>query len=189
MRGSFSGAMRQACAAAIWAIILTSTAAAQQNCPTQSDQAVIVPVGRPVAFRLLVNNLGEGGISIFQYPAGGILEQTGPSPLDFVFVPQLDFRGTTAFTYRLTPPSGCPRNVVLGRVTLAGGNAGSLAEQNETTASGVVDPPAQPGLFDLVAAGLISSACGVGIVPMGLIACVAMLIGKRRMNAKYRPAR
>ena len=189
MWGNSKLAMRQAGAAVICAIILTSTAAAQQNCPTQSDQAVIVPPGRPVAFRLLVSDLGQGAVSIFQYPAGGILEQTGPSPLDFIFVPQLDFRGTTVFTYRLTPPSGCPRSVVLGRVTLASGNAGSLAEQNETTASGVVDPPAQPGLFDLIAAGLISSACGVGIVPMGLIAGMAMLLGKRRMNAKYRPAR
>lgn len=189
MRGNFSGAVRHACAAALCAIILTSPAAAEPNCPTQSDQAVIVPPGRPVAFRLLINDLGEGTVSIFQYPAGGILEQTGPSPLDFVFVPQIDFRGTTVFTYRLTPPTGCPRSVVLGRVTLAGGNAGSLAEQNETTASGLVDPPAQPGLFDLVAAGLISNACGVGIVPMGLFAGMAMLLRKRRLIAKYRPAR
>lgn len=189
MRGNVKSALRHAGAAAVCAIILTSTAAAQQNCPTQSDQAVIVPPGRPVAFRLLVIDLGAGDVSIFQFPAGGILQQTGPSPLDFVFVPQLDFRGTTVFTYRLTPPAGCPRSVVLGRVTLASGNAGSLAEENETTASGVVDPPAQPGLFDLVAAGLISSACGVGIVPMGLIAGMAMLLGKRRVNAKNRPAR
>lgn len=188
MRGEFSSAALFLGAAVISATCMTSPASGQINCPTQADQAVIVPHGRPVAFRLLVNDLGVGTVSIFQFPAGGILEQTGPTPLDFVFVPQLDFRGTTTFTYRLTPPFGCPRTVQLGRVTLASGNAGSLEEENATTASGVVDPPAEPGLIDLVAAGLISNACGVGLLPFGLVSTFAMLAGKGRTRNRRRVA-
>lgn len=78
MRGNVKIALRHAGAAAICAIILTSTAAAQQNCPTQNDQSVIVPVGRPVAFRLLVNDLGEGVVSIFQYPAAASSNKPAP---------------------------------------------------------------------------------------------------------------
>lgn len=189
MRGEFSFAALISGAAIIVALCITPSALGQINCPTQADQAVIVPQGRPVAFRLRVSDLGDGMVSIFQYPAGGILEQTGPTPLDFVFVPQLDFRGTTTFTYRLTPPSGCPRTVQLGRVTLASGNAGSLDEENATTASGVVDSPVEPDLFDLVAAGLISNTCGGGLLPFGQLFAIAMLAGKGRSRIRRRVAR
>lgn len=160
-------------------------AEAQVNCPRQADQVVIVPHNQPVAFRILVSDLGVGTISVFQYPQGGILEQTGPTPLDFVFVPQLDFRGTTTFTYRLTPPVGCPRGTLLGHVTLAGGNAGSQAEGNATTISGLVQPPEPPSLFEQIARGLAGRVCGLGAAPMSLVT-FAFLFGARAHRATRR---
>lgn len=186
MRGNLPKNAARVFAAVLSVVLLASTAIAEVNCPSLVDQTVVVPQGRPVTFRLLVSELGDGTVSIFQYPAGGILEQSGATPLDFVFVPQIDFRGTTTFTYRLTPPVGCPRSVQLGRVTLASGNAGSLAEDNATTASGVVNPPREPGLFDLVAAGLISNACGVGFAPFGMLTAIALISGRRRFASQRR---
>lgn len=130
-----------------------------RNCPEALDQLVIVEPGVPTAFRLHVVNVVERNrdgfapwddrsgfdaevdgaeprsssaqISVFQYPLGGVLQQTGPTPLDFVFVANADFNGTTEFTYRINPPAGCPGGFVLGSVTLAGG-------ASDGTAAGVV---------------------------------------------------
>ncbi|MCG8404566.1 MAG: hypothetical protein MI923_05150 [Phycisphaerales bacterium] len=118
-----------------------------RNCPIVEDQLVVIDRNQPTAFSLRVADLGDGDVSIFQFPLGGILEQSGATPLDFVFVPDINFNGTTSFTYRLTPPRNCPRGVQLGRVTLAGGTASG-------TAGGLsVDP--SPGSSPLL--------CGVGL--------------------------
>lgn len=167
--------------AALCACVLTllapSGAIAQTNCPKLSDQLVLVTTAQPVAFQLDVTDLGTGTVSVFQYPLGGILEQVGP--LEFVFVPQLDFRGTTQLTYRVTTPVGCPQASLLGRVTLAGGNAGSLEEENATTAIGLVEPPKEPDLFELVAVGIVSSACGLGFAPMSVVTFAMLVAGGR----------
>lgn len=178
---------RALCSGAAFMTVLAcaAMAEAQPNCPRQTDQLVLVPVGQPVAFSLDVFDLGEGSISIFQYPLGGILQQTGPT--EFVFVPQIDFRGTAEMTYRLTPPAGCPRGVILGKVTLAGGNAGSLREGNATTAAGLVEPPVEPGIFELIAAGLISNACGLGFAPMSLLTFAGLVTFRQcRRHARRR---
>ncbi|RIK68140.1 MAG: hypothetical protein DCC65_04795 [Planctomycetota bacterium] len=158
-------------------LLAPSGAIAQTNCPKLSDQLVLVTTAQPVAFQLDVTDLGTGTVSVFQYPLGGILEQVGP--LEFVFVPQLDFRGTTQLTYRVTTPVGCPQASLLGRVTLAGGNAGSLEEENATTAIGLVEPPKEPDLFELVAVGIVSSACGLGFAPMSVVTFAMLVAGGR----------
>src|SRR4051812_38503419 len=94
-----------------------------RNCPIGFDQLIVV-YGQPVAFQLHVENYNaQAAVSIFQYPLGGILEQDGPTPLDFVFVPTADFRGTTTFTYRLSLPDGCASPTQLKTVTFAGAPA------------------------------------------------------------------
>jgi hypothetical protein len=110
---------------------------------------------------------GNGGgeftqVTIFQYPLGGVLQQAGPTPLDFVFVPNADFNGTTSFMYRITPPAGCPRGTELRRVDLAGG-------YSDSTAAGLV-PTVPPHL------------CGVSIslaVVTSAMMIVMMLLGRR----------
>jgi len=146
----------------------TRTAAAQvegRNCPVVEDQLVIVDPIRPTPFRLRVADLGEGQISIFQFPLRGTLQPTGPTPLDFVFVPAADFDGTTTFTFRLVPPPGCPRSVQLGRVTLAGGQAAG-------TATGLA-PAMNPTL------------CGIGLFgPLLLAAAFTTLLGTARFRRR-----
>ncbi len=122
-------------------VVFAGPAFAQtRNCPVVRDQLVVLEPDRPTAFQLNVFDLGDGEVGIFQFPLGGILQQTGPTPLDFVFVPNEDFNGTTEFTYRVTPPFGCPASVELGRVTLAGGT--SIG-----TAAGLAQPVCGIGLF------------------------------------------
>lgn len=174
-------------AAAVAFLAAVRNASAEINCPKLADQLVIVPTSGPIAFQLDVFDLGDGTVNIFQYPQGGILEQTGPTPLDFVFVPQSDFRGTTTFTYRLTPPVGCPRSVQLGRVTLAGGTAGSVAEGDATTASGLVEPPPDPTFLEVVGGALIGHVCGLSFVPMTLCTFGAMLSARWLRRRPRRP--
>lgn len=139
--------------AAVWSNLFTSStvlADPPRNCPTFENQSVIISKGGPTAFRLNVTDLGDGTVSIFQFPLGGILQQPGPTPLDFIFVPMPDFGGTTTFTYRLTPPVGCGHGVQLGKVTLAGG-------VSDGTDYGLNEPPKEDPnqwLIDLCGAGL-----------------------------------
>lgn len=133
----------------------TANAQTGRNCPVAVDQTVLVGPG-PIEFTLNIQNYTANDIvSIFQYPLGGILEQ-GPTPVDFVFVPMTDFRGTTTFTYRLQTSSGCGSLSVLKTVTLARGTA-------ESTASGVVPPP-QPTL------------CGIPVASMTLMPLLLMFM-------------
>ena len=147
--------------------VLSSGADAQtgRNCPIAADQTVIVGAG-PITFSLNVQNYSANDIiSIFQYPLGGILEQ-GPTPLDFVFVPMTDFRGTTTFTYRLQTSSGCGSLSILKTVTLARGTS-------ESTASGVVPPP-QPTL------------CGIPIASMTLMPLMLMFLKHHYRTTAHR---
>lgn len=118
-----------------------------RNCPKVFDQFVYVQPGIVSAFRLHVQNADASQVSIFQYPLGGILEPTGPTPLDFVFVPEADFGGTTTFTYRVQTPVGCGSRSILGHVTLAGGVADGTAAE--------MPVPSQTG-----------GACGLGYLGM-----------------------
>ncbi len=158
------------CALALCAtVIVTQYPAADANaqdgiCPDVQDQLVIVVEGQPVAFRLNVKNLGNADVSIFQFPLRGILDQTGPSALDYVFVPGANFNGTTNFVYRISPPLGCGGGELLGRVTFAGGTA-------EGTAVGLIP---EPGL------------CGVGTVGLAMTCCAVagvLRTGRRRRAA------
>jgi len=129
-----------------------------QRCPEIRDQLVIVEQGQPTAFRLDVRGLGDGDVGVFQFPARGILEQTGPGPLDFVFLPAADFNGTTEFTYRVIQSVDCDRaGVQLGRVTLVGGTAAG-------TAIGLAPPP---------------TFCGVGPIGLLMLGCCLVSLKSR----------
>jgi hypothetical protein len=122
------------CAAALFAVASIARAEPARNCPAITDQFIVISKTQPTAFRLNVFNLGDSTVSIFQFPLGGILQQPGPTPLDFVFVPMPDFGGTTTFAYRLIPPPGCSIDYPIGHVTLAGGTA-------DGTDAGLNQPP------------------------------------------------
>lgn len=159
------------CAIVLGSLILLSTARAEPppNCPKLANQSVIISKSGPTAFQLNVTDLGRGTISIFQFPLGGILQQPGPTPLDFVFVPNPDFGGTTTFTYRLTPPVGCDRGMQMGKVTLAGG-------VSDGTDFGLNEPPKEDPnqwLLDL---------CGTGLQLLLPMTVAGMIATKRRFQ-------
>ena len=153
------------CAVALSAaafVMLASNVRAEpaRNCPAITDQFVIISKTHPTAFRLNVFNLGDSTISIFQFPLGGVLQQPGPTPLDFVFVPMPDFGGTTTFAYRLIPPPGCSVDYPVGYVTLAGGTA-------DGTDAGLNDPP-------------VEELCGEGFSFLFPFALLALFVTPRR---------
>lgn len=159
------------CAVLLCSLWFTSTVRAEppRNCPKLANQSVIISKTEPTAFQLNVTDLGRGTISIFQFPLGGILEQPGPTPLDFIFVPNPDFGGTTTFTYRLTPPDGCARGLQMGKVTLAGG-------VSDGTDYGLNEPPKpQPHnwLLDL---------CGAGLPLLLPLTLMGLVVTKRRIR-------
>lgn len=92
-------------------------------CPIVEDQVISVASQQATAFTVGVENLGRGEVSVFQYPLGGELV-AGSTPLDFVFVPDQGFVGTTTFIFRVTPEAGCPHPALLGKVTFVGPTTG-----------------------------------------------------------------
>src|ERR1041385_5746614 len=72
-----------------------------RNCPIIRDQVINVEVGHATIFQLTIQNPEGSRVSIYQYPLGGALQQSGPTPLDFVFLPGKEFNGFSVFTYRL----------------------------------------------------------------------------------------
>lgn len=144
-----------------------STFAQGRNCPESHDQTIALTPGHPTTFSLDVENGETAQISIFQYPLGGVLQQTGASPLEFVFTPQYGFNGSTEFTYRIIPPYDCNRTVQLGRVQLVGGYA-------DSTAAGLV--PTVP-----------HTVCGVGsFAPLTLsVLTIATAGGRRRRKTAW----
>jgi hypothetical protein len=163
-------ACRTLCILAAAAMLAAWSPAARgqgRNCPSVVDQLVPVTPGTAAAFRLNVVNGEAGGISVFQYPLGGVLQSAGPTALDFVFIPTAGFAGTTTFTYRLTPPSECGGGAMLGRVTLVAGPA-------QGTASGLaVHDPAR---------GL----CGAGLLPLAMSCGMIASGGCRRRRGRKR---
>lgn len=147
----------------------TSPAPAQErNCPLVANQVIQICCGQPVTFHLAVTNPELSIISIFQYPLGGILQQTGPTQLDYSFVPGRDFPGTTSFTYRVTPPAGCLNGVKLGHVDLVGGPA-------TTTAAGL---PVNPDTGIAPASPPQGIACGFGVFPALLFTGLSLLAAR-----------
>lgn len=152
-----------------------------RNCPTVSSQVIRADSGQTAIFRLRATNAETSAITIFQYPLGGILQQVGPTALDYAFVPGPDFNGTTDFTYRLTPPFGCGDGALLGRVTIVGSPATSTAEgldvDPETGVSPVppddFDPLTTLALLSLINSG--SGLCGVGGLPFFLFTGAALV--------------
>jgi hypothetical protein len=89
------------------------------ECPSADDQLVNVTAQQAAPFTVAVKNLGNGSVSIFQYPLGGTL-MVGMKTTDFVFIPDAGFTGTTTFMYRVTPEAGCKKGALLGKVTFVG---------------------------------------------------------------------
>lgn len=153
------------CMSAVFMALSTESFAQGRNCPETADQTVFVSPGQPVAFRLNVQNIGDAQLTIFQYPLGGVLQQSGPSSIDFTFVPQLGFNGTTEMTYRIIPPYDCARSVQLGRVQLVGGFT-------DGTATGLV-PTLPPTI------------CGLGsFAPLSLCAIALLLTPRTSRDRK-----
>jgi hypothetical protein len=109
----------------------------QPTCPTVTNQTVGVAADETTTIELDIENLGGGRVSIFQYPYGGGLEQSRSDPLEFVFIPDDGFSGTTTFMYRVTPESGCRQGAVLGTVTLIGPTTGRQYVKPGVKACGV----------------------------------------------------
>ncbi|MBI5763478.1 MAG: hypothetical protein HZA51_08140 [Planctomycetes bacterium] len=147
-----------------------------RNCPTVGSQVIRADSGQSAIFRLNATNAESSAITIFQYPLGGILQQVGPTALDYAFVPGPDFNGTTDFTYRLTPPFGCGDGALLGRVTIVGAPATSTAEGLNVDPETGISPVPQEGLDPLTTLALLSlinsgsGLCGVGGFPFFLFA-------------------
>jgi len=138
-----------------------SDLAALSACPVAEDDLVIVEADRPAEIHLPVANLGDGDVTIFQHPLGGLLHAAGPSLLDYVFIPDSDFRGSTTLVYRVTPAGECPDSFLLGTVTLAVG----------------------AGATSLDLGGRVSVAlCGIGFASPLLAA--AMLLGLSRIRRR-----
>ena len=136
-----------------------------RNCPFISDQVINVEVGHATIFQLTIQNPVGSTISIYQYPLGGALQQSGPTPLDFVFLPGKEFNGFSVFTYRIQPPFGCPEDRTLGKVSFMGGQAAG------TTTGITIDPntgvaPVNP----------LAELCGLGMTPLFMSAGAAWMI-------------
>lgn len=141
------------CAAVAAMLAWPSETHAQRNCPTVEDTLVYVQPNQPAAIHLPVVNADDSEVTVFQFPLGGELFPTGPTQLDYVFVPDPDFSGRTTFTLRVSPPRGCGNGTLLATVTLAGGRA------TETVDLG--------GRI-----GVAPALCGLGASAVPLLACV-----------------
>ena len=165
---------------------LPSRADEPRNCPTITDQVVAVQGGRPSLFRLAIQNPEGSSVSIFQYPLGGTLQQDGPTPIDFTFVPGPEFRGTTTLTYRLTPPFGCTHSATLAKVTLVGGPATGTASGLEVDPATGISPQSQNDNTALDLLSLLAlthgggGLCGLGLfMPLAFTAATLTLIRSR----------
>jgi hypothetical protein len=169
------------CAAIIPFITDGDTFAQTRNCPTVSNQVVRMDSGRSAIFRLAATNAETSTVSVFQYPLGGILEQVGPTALDYAFVPGPEFKGTTEFTYRLSPPFGCGDGSLLGKVSFIGAPATSTASGLDVDPETGISPIKTDELDPLALLGLLSLAngssglCGLGGLPFFLFTGAALV--------------
>lgn len=141
------------CAAAVATLTWPHASHAQRNCPAVEDTLVIVQPNQPARIRLPVFNADSGEVTVFQFPLGGELVPTGPTKLDYVFIPDSTFNGRTSFTFRVTPPRGCGNGTLLATVTLAGGRA-----------TDTVDLGGRVGVTPVL--------CGVGASVVPVITCL-----------------
>lgn len=138
MRSTLHARALSLCAAVV--VVWAASAEAQfyqPTCPTVTNQTVSVASDEATTIELDVENLGSGRVSIFQYPYGGDVEQSGSDPLVFTFIPDDGFSGTTTFMYRVTPESGCRQGAFLGTVTLVGPTTGRQYVKPNVKACGV----------------------------------------------------
>ena len=141
------------CAAAVALFLWPQVSSAQRNCPTVEDTLVVTQPNQPAAIHLPVTHAGDSEVTVFQLPLGGELWPTGPTQLDYVFIPNADFSGRTTITFRVSPPRGCGNGTLLSTVTLVGSG---------TTATLDLTGPV----------GVAPAVCGLGASAVPVLACV-----------------
>ncbi len=146
--------------AMVVALAAASAMADSRECPEAVDQTVIVRANTAAEFRLNVRNDNGQAVTIFQYPEFGQLLRTGSSQLDFVFVPNTTFGGTTYASYRVSQPNQCPGSVPIGRVTFVVEgppetvvHSGDAVVSHETLCGSISIPIALPALSAIWLAG------------------------------------
>ena len=128
-----------------------------RNCPAVSDALVVVAPNGPTSFSLPVTNGENADVTVFQFPLGGQVLHTGPSEIDYVFIPDASFDGRATLRFRVTTDNDCGGGTMVGAVTLAGGTRH------------------QPGPG--VSGGLIGEGgCGVGVIGVALMAQFGVLL-------------
>ncbi len=153
------------CAIAVALFLWPQVSSAQRNCPTVEDTLVVTQPNQPAAIHLPVTNAGDSEVTVFQLPLGGELWPTGPTQLDYVFIPNADFSGRTTITFRVSPPRGCGNGTLLSTVTLVG--SGTTATLDLTGPVGVA--PAVCGL----------GASAVPMLAFPFFACIRVARRKR----------
>ncbi|MFO0972833.1 MAG: hypothetical protein U1A27_05250 [Phycisphaerae bacterium] len=93
-----------------------ATAQTPTICPSVTQQAVIVHPGTATPVRLAVHNAQRSNVTIYAYPTGGQLVWAGPSQLDYIFLPDGSYAGTTYASYRVDQPAGCAGPSLQGNV-------------------------------------------------------------------------
>ena len=141
------------CTVAAVTLASPRTSHAQRNCPTVEDTLVVTQPNQPAAIHLPVTNAGDSEVTVFQLPLGGELWPTGPTQLDYVFIPNTDFSGRTTITFRVSPPRGCGNGTLLSTVTLVGSG---------TTATLDLTGPV----------GVAPAVCGLGASAVPVLACL-----------------
>ena len=144
--------------------IVTSIANAQnRECPIAFNQTVVVRANTAKSFRLNIQNDNSQPITIFQYPELGQLIPAGTSPLDYVFLPNSRFGGTTYASYRINQPNQCTGGVQTARVTF------------------VVEGPPAAVVLSGDAVFTRDTLCGSVSIPVAIPAVSAMwLVGRGR---------
>ena len=141
------------CAIAVALFLWPQVSSAQRNCPIVEDTLVVTQPNQPAAIHLPVTNAGDSVVTVFQLPLGGELWPTGPTQLDYVFIPNADFSGRTTITFRVSPPRGCGNGTLLSTVTLVGSG---------TTATLDLTGPV----------GVAPAVCGLGASAVPVLACL-----------------
>lgn len=128
------------CVAAALGLLITTAASAQnaginydsdddfnlglgRNCPILQDAGFVVDPITPTPIRLPVVNAENAEVSIFQYPSGGDVVYSGPTKLDYLFVPDASFDGRATVRFRVTPRDDCNGATLIGSIELLSGLA------------------------------------------------------------------
>jgi|GEM_PF-3214777 len=143
------------------------------NCPEALDAAVAVGVGQPVLVRLPVASPDGARVSIFQPPIGGLLQPVDDDGLDYIFIADSTFTGSSELTYRVRPPFDCRENLLLGRVQLVGAPGAFAVAEGETA----------PLTFE--PRSFAPSLCGLGITAPLLLGCMLLEGRRQRRRRRY----